>query len=81
MNIKIVHMSLGLELRFLSQEREHQGMFRRYQRRSRNKRYVSKLCSSPGPHHGRDFWLKLFVIMMNTVPDLTPHHGMEVEER
>ena len=43
-------------------------------------RYTSKLWSSLGPYHSSDFWLKLFVIITNIVPDPTPHHGMEVEE-
>ena len=50
------------------------------QRRYRNKRCISKLWSSPGPYHSSEFWLKLFVIITNIVPDPTPHRDMEVEE-
>ena len=54
-------------------------MFRKYQRRSRNKMYISKLRSSPGPHSGSDFCFKLFVIILNIVPDIIPHHGTKRE--
>lgn len=78
MNIKMVYkmvsipIAFGIESRFLFQVRNHQEMFRRWQRRSR-----TPLGSA---FFFFFFWFKTFVIIMNITPEvltsnISPWHG------